>query len=139
MKETICALAGLFGAAIAHVFGGWSNGMTTLLVFMAIDYASGLVIAAVFKKSNKTENGALSSEASFKGLVKKGMTLLVVLVACRLDILLGSNYIRDGAVIAFCINEGISILENAALMGVPIPKLVQDAIEVLKSKTEGTE
>jgi toxin secretion/phage lysis holin len=62
--------------------------------------------------------------------------LLVVLVACRLDLLLGSDFIRDAAVIAFAANETISIIENLALMGVPVPKILTEAIEVLKKKSE---
>ena len=61
-------------------------------------------------------------------------TLLIVLVACRLDLVMGSNFIRDAAVIAFTANEGISIIENAGLMGIPMPMPVLKAIEVLKNK-----
>lgn len=139
MKNAICAVLGAIGGYIASLFGGWSAGLTTLLIFMAIDYATGFVTAAVFHTSPKSENGALESKAGWKGLIRKGMTLLIVLIACRLDILIGVNYIRDAAVIAFCANESISILENAGLMGVPIPKAITSAIAVLKSKEEKTE
>ena len=65
------------------------------------------------------------------------MTLLVVLVACRLDLVTGSTFIRDTAIIAFIANETISIIENAGLMGVPIPAVVAKAIDILKQKAEG--
>ena len=65
------------------------------------------------------------------------MTLLVVLVACRLDLVMGSNFIRDAVVIAFIVNETISIIENAGLMGIPIPAVIIKAIEVLKNRAEG--
>ena len=136
MKEMICGAAGVIGAAISSMFGGWSAGLTTLLVFMAVDYVSGLLLAGVFKKSSKTKSGALSSKACMQGLAKKGMMLLVVLVACRLDLMLGSNYVRDGSVIAFCTSEMISIIENAGMMGVPVPEKIKDAIEILKKKSE---
>lgn len=136
MKNTICGLLGLIGGAVASAFGGWSAGLTTLLIFMAIDYLSGLIVAGVFHKSPKSEGGALESRAGWKGLVRKGMTLLIVLVGCRLDILLGVTYIRDALVVAFCANELISITENAGLMGVPIPEALKEAIDLLKNSKE---
>lgn len=136
MKDILCTVCGMLGAAIAKIYGGWSDGMTTLIIFMAIDYATGLLLAAVFKKSKKTESGTLSSRACFEGLVKKGITLLIVLVACRLDILTGTNYIRDAAIIAFCVSEALSILENAGMMGVPVPSVITKAIEALKQDKE---
>ena len=97
---------------------------------------TGLIVAGVFHTSEKTPNGALESTAGWKGLCRKGVTLLVVLVACRLDLVMGSNFIRDAVVIAFIANETISIIENAGLMGIPIPAVITKAIEVLKSKAE---
>ena len=112
--------------------------MTTLIIFMAIDYITGLMVAGIFKRSKKTQNGALESRAGFKGLCRKGVMLLIVLVACRLDIELHTTYIRDAVCIAFIANETISIIENAGLMGVPIPKVITKAIELLKTKEENT-
>ena len=136
MKEFIYAAAALVGASVAAAFGGWTNAMTTLLVFMAIDYVSGIICAAVFKRSPKTENGALESRAGWKGLIRKGMTLLVVLIAARIDLLLGTTYFRDGCCIAFILNELLSIIENAGIMGVPIPPVIKKAIEILKNKAD---
>lgn len=136
MKNIIVSVVGVLGAAISTAFGGWTSGLTTLLVFMAIDYASGLIVAGVFHKSGKSKTGRLESGAGWKGLIRKGMILLIVLVACRLDMLFSTNYIRDAVIIAFCANELLSITENAGLMGVPIPKAITDAIEILK-KREG--
>lgn len=136
MKNAVCGILGMIGGAIASAFGGWSAGLTTLLIFMAIDYISGLVVAGVFHRSPKSEGGALESRAGWKGLVRKGMTLLIVLIGCRLDIMLGIMYIRDALIIAFIINELLSIIENAGLMGVPIPKALENAIELLRQKTE---
>lgn len=136
MKNAICGVLGMIGGAIASAFGGWSAGLTTLLIFMAVDYLSGLIVAGVFHNSPKSEGGSLESRAGWKGLVRKGMTLLIVLIGCRLDILLGIMYIRDAIIIAFIINELLSIIENAGLMGVPIPKALENAIELLKDKSE---
>lgn len=136
MKIKILSLLGCAGSVIASLFGGWDAALVTLLIFMGVDYVTGLIVAGVFHTSEKTENGTLESRAGWKGLCRKGVTLLVVLVACRLDLMMGSNFIRDAVVIAFVANETISIIENAGLMGVPIPAVIVKAIEVLKKKAE---
>lgn len=136
MKSMICTAIGMIGSYIASLFGGWDAALVTLLIFMGIDYVTGLVVAGVFHASEKTANGALESRAGWKGLCRKGVTLLIVLVACRLDLVMGSSFIRDAVVIAFIANETISIVENAGLMGVPIPTVIKKAIEVLKNKAE---
>jgi len=136
MKDGICAGIGVVGSFIASLFGGWDAALTTLVIFMGIDYLTGLIVAGVFHNSGKTETGALESRAGWKGLCRKSVTLLIVLIACRLDMVIGSNFIKDAAVIAFIANEVISIVENAGLMGIPIPGVIIKAIEVLKSKAE---
>ena len=136
MKMKLLTFIGVAGSWIASLFGGWDAALVTLLIFMGIDYVTGLIVAGVFHTSEKTPNGSLESTAGWKGLCRKGVTLLVVLVACRLDLVMGSNFIRDAVVIAFIANETISIIENAGLMGIPIPAVITKAIEVLKSKAE---
>lgn len=134
MKHGICAVLGMVGSLIAGAFGGWNGAFVTLLIFMAADYLSGLAVALVFKKSPKTNSGGGSSRVGWKGLCRKGMTLLIVLVANRLDLILGVNYIRDTVMIGFIANETISITENAGLMGVPLPKIITKAIDILNDK-----
>jgi len=136
MKQGILTIIGAIGAFVSSIFGGWDAGLTTLVIFMAIDYFTGLIVAGVFRKSGKTENGALNSKAGLQGIAKKIMMLLMVLVAVRLDIMTGTNYVRDAVIIALCGNELISIIENAGLMGVPIPRKLEEAIEVLSRKGE---
>ena len=139
MKNFLSAISGVICAvmgAAASVFGGWSAALTTLLVFMLVDYTSGLIVAGVFHVSPKSENGALESRAGWKGLIRKCMTLLAVLIGARLDILLGTAYIKDALVIAFCVNELLSIIENWGLMGLPMPKIMTEAVELLKAKSE---
>lgn len=136
VKDIIFSFTGLIGSAITTSLGGWTAGMTTLIIFMAIDYLSGLIVAGVFKASPKSETGALESRVGFKGLCRKGMALLVVLVAHRLDLMTGSNYIRDAVIIGFSVNELLSIIENAGLMGLPLPKQIVNAVDILKSKVE---
>jgi len=136
LKKEVLPILGIVGAFVSNLFGGWDAGLTTLVIFMTVDYLTGLIVAGVFHKSGKTENGALSSKVGLQGIAKKIMMLLMVLVAVRLDILTGTDYIRDAVIIALCGNELISIIENAGLMGVPIPKKLKDAIEVLSRKEE---
>lgn len=135
-QETICAGIGIIGAFIASMYGGWTQGMTTLLMFMAIDYIMGLLVAGIWHKSKKTEDGRLESRAGWKGLVRKGVTMLIVLVAARLDMTINTTMIRDTAVIGFIANEGISIIENAGLMGIPLPAVIVNALEVLKRQAD---
>ena len=137
MKTGICTAVGVVGGFIASLFGGWDAALTTLLIFMGVDYVTGLIVAGVFHRSQKSTDGALESRAGWKGLFRKGTPLLVVLVACRPDLVSGSTFIRDTAIIAFIANETISIIENAGLMGVPIPAVVAKAIDILKQKAEG--
>lgn len=140
MKGTICSWIGLIGGLISAAFGGWDAALITLIIFMGIDYITGLLVAAVFHKSTKTESGALESNTGFKGLVRKGIQLLIVLVAARLDMLMGSSsFIRDAVVVAFITNETISIMENAGLMGIKMPKPLMKAIDVLKAKEDEEE
>lgn len=134
MKNSICAGIGMIGSVVASVFGGWNASLTTLIIFMSIDYITGLITAGVFHQSQKTESGTLESRAGFKGLCRKGMILLFVLVGYRLDVAVGTTYIRDAVCIAFIANELLSIVENAGLMGIPIPSVVTKAIDLLKQK-----
>lgn len=138
-KEALCTVIGAIGGAISSALGGWDNSIKTLVIFMILDYLSGFIVAGVFKNSNKTETGALNSSAGWKGLCKKFMTLVIVLISKRLEIALGTQYIRDAVVIAFSTNEALSIVENAGLMGIPIPRVAKRAIEVLKEKGETAE
>lgn len=131
-SRELCTYVGLLGGAIAGLFGGWDTALQTLIIFMSIDYITGLIVAGVFHTSPKTKTGTLESRAGWKGLCRKGVSLLVVLVACRLDAIIGSSFIRDATVIAFVCNETISIIENAGLMGVPVPKVLVEAVDVLK-------
>ena len=135
----ICTGVGIIGAFVASLYGGWTQGMNTLIIFMAVDYITGLLVAGIWHRSQKTEDGRLESRAGWKGLVRKGVTLLIVLIAARLDMVIQTTLIRDTAVIGFIANEGISILENAALMGIPMPAIVQNALEVLQKQADTTQ
>lgn len=134
MKSAFISIVGAIGSAIAYLFGGWDTSIITLLIFMAIDYITGVIVAGIFHKSNKSGSGALESRAGWKGIIKKCVTMLFVIIAVQLDSLVGTSYIRDAVCIAFITNELLSIIENAGLMGIPIPAIITKSIELLKSK-----
>lgn len=139
LKDWILGFIGAIGGIIASALGGWDALISTLALFMAIDYFSGMIVAGVFKKSDKTADGGLESRAGWKGLCRKGVELLIVVVANHLDQILGlgNNFVRNAVTITFLTNEALSIIENAGLMGVPIPPIITDAITVLKSRVDG--
>ena len=83
-------------------------------------------------------DGALESKAGWKGLLRKGATLMIVLVAVRMDVIIGTDFIRTMVIFAFMSNEAISILENTGLMGIPIPKVLTKAIDILQSRNESS-
>lgn len=136
MKAKVCSLLGAAGSIVVSVLGGWDSGLATLIIFMAIDYIMGLIVAGIFRNSPKTQSGTLESRAGWKGLCRKCVTLLLVLVAHWLDIIIGVNYIRNAVIIGFVANELISIVENAGLMGIPLPSVLNSAIDILIKKTE---
>lgn len=135
MKETVCTIVGLAGSAICWAFGGWDTAMATLLVCICVDYISGSIVALVFHKSTKTETGAYNSAYGLKGLCKKCLMLLFVLVAVQIDRALGSDYVRDAVCIGFSVNEILSIIENLGLAGIPMPEMVIKALEQLQKKS----
>ena len=124
------------GATIAALLGGWNGAMTTLVILMLIDYVTGIIVAGVFHNSPKCSGGALSSAVGFKGICRKFVILLIVVVACRVDLLLETNIIRDATCIGFCANELVSITENAGLMGISLPRKLVEAIEVLRGDND---
>ena len=134
MKSWILCAIGAVGGVVSAAFGGWSEGLTTLVIFMAIDYLTGIIVAAVFHKSKKSETGRLESNVGLMGLCKKCAVLFMVLVAVRLDLLMGTAFIQDAVVIGFICNDGISIMENVGLMGIEYPEPIRKAFEALHKK-----
>ena len=139
MNYKIITAIGLAGSALATLFGGWDKFLQTLLLFMAVDwFTGGILLPAVFGKSPKSEKGTLESRAGWKGLCRKAMTLFYVLIAARLDALMGTDYLRDAVCIGFIANEALSIVENAGLMGLPLPERLKKSIDVLKTKADSS-
>ena len=135
----LCSAIGVVGSFIVKGLGGWDDAIIALIIFMAIDFVMGLLCALVFGKSDKSPNGALSSAACWRGLVKKVGTLLLVVAAHYADVLLDADYIRNAVIIAFCASELISICENAALMEIlpaGVQNVLEKVIDLLKNKSE---
>lgn len=132
-------LAGMLGAA-AGLLGEWNVLLTILAVFMVIDYVTGLIVAWR-GKSPKTESGHVSSKAGFDGLIRKAFIMVIVLVATLLDVAIGnaSRVFQTAATMYYIANEGISILENTALMGVKYPVFIIRALEAVRDKNDTLE
>ena len=135
MKSTIASIAGVFGGLVATFFGVWTEGLQVLVVCMIIDFITG-ILTAIMNKSLKTESGKLNSTITCKGLVKKLTTLVLVGMSYQLERISGFNGIKDIVVIGFIVDESISILENASLMGIPIPNVLKKVLDVLHEKVE---
>ena len=136
IKDYFCVAVGIIGGFLAKILGGWDESLFALILFMCIDYVTGIMVAGLFHKSNKTKTGTLESNAGWKGLCRKCMTLLFVIIATELDIVAGTDYIRNAVIIGFIANEVISIAENAGLMGIKLPNVITKAIEVLQEKSD---
>lgn len=127
------------GGAIVSFFVTMPPLVWILIAVMSIDYITGLICGAM-GKSEKTENGYLKSHEAFKGLLKKALILLVVLLAALLDMAVskGAGIQFEAVMGATCLwfiaSEGLSILENVARMGVPVPKILLKLLEIMKSK-----
>lgn len=137
--DKVIAIGAGIGGFIAGLYGGWDVSMWVLVGIMAIDYASGLVVAAM-GKSGKSESGGLDSNVGWKGLARKFLTLLLVLVAAMVDRVLGDGAaFRTMACWFYIANEALSILENTALAGVHWPEGLKKALEQMKAKSEEIE
>lgn len=134
--KSAATYAAIIGGFIMAQLGGWDTALITLVTFLAVDYITGLIVAGWFHNSPKSCTGALESRAGFKGLIRKGVMLLIVLVSVRLDLIMETDFIRSTVIIGFCLNELLSIIENVGLMGIPIPKALIQAMELLKAKSE---
>ena len=128
--KVLKTLAGIAGA-IAGLFGGWDTMLMVLVGAMVIDYISGWAVA-ILGKSTKTESGHLDSQVAWKGLLKKGLALLVVLLGALLDRAVGQQVFRNMVVWFYIANEGLSVLENLALAGVPFPQGVKKMLEQMR-------
>lgn len=117
------------GSIVGYLFGGWHTLLQILLVFVAIDYLTGMIAAGY--------EGKLNSSVGFRGIAKKVMIFAIVAVGHMIDTALGENHIfRDAVIYFYLANELLSILENAGRTGLPIPNVIKNAVDVLKGKGE---
>ena len=130
-KDAACAVFAGIGAWIAQAYGGWTQAMTALVVFVIADVATGL-LCGMAKKSPNTEGGGLSSKVMREGAAKKVEIFFILLIAAWLDIAMHVTIWKDAACIYYIAEEGLSILENAGALGLPIPDKLKNAIEALK-------
>ena len=135
VKFLYMAVVGGIGGLFTMAFGGWSTGLVTVIMLMCFDLLTGgFIIPVVFKRSPKTETGGIQSNAFGKGVCRKLYKILLISVAYRLDVMFGINYLKDTFIIAFTFEETLSLVENAALMGMPLPAVITNTLDVLKNK-----
>ena len=140
LSEFIAAI----GGAIASFFVTMPPLVWILIAVMSIDYVTGLICGAM-GKSKKTETGYLASHEAWKGLMKKALILLVVLLSNLLDIAVskGAGITFEAVMGATCLwfiaSEGLSILENVASIGVPVPKILLKLLEIMREKGDAPE
>ena len=137
VKNSILAVLAALGAFLSGALGGWDAPLALLVALMAADYLTGILVAAVWQRSDKSATGALDSKAGFRGLVKKGTILLLVFLGVLLDEAVGTGYVRTAVILFFLGNEGLSLLENLGLMGLPFPAFLRRALEALREQGDG--
>lgn len=118
------------GTGLTWLLGAWDTAMIVLIAFMVIDYVTGII------KGWYTEQ--LSSDVGLKGIARKFLIVLVLCVAVLLDRLLntGTWVFRTLACYFYIANEGISILENVVVLGLPVPKQLKNALVQLQDKNK---
>ena len=135
IRNGILAALAAIGAGLLSLLGGWDGMLRTLVICMAVDFVTGVAVAAL-GRSDKSETGRISSNSALTGLMKKGFELLVILIAAQLESVTGFDYIRNVVVCFFIGTEGISILENGGLLGVPLPAGMKRWFEVLRDRAD---
>ena len=132
VKQVLSLVIGALTTGIFKVIGEPTQDLKILLLLMVIDLIVGFTVSAVWHKSSKTKSGKVSSKVMFKGIVKKILTLVLVVVAYQIDILLGYDVIRHVVIIAFIVQEIISIIENIAITGIKAPDIITKALDILE-------
>lgn len=132
LKYIIELIISTLGTMLINIIGKPTDELMILLMLMIIDLITGTLVSAVWHKSSKTKSGKLSSRVMFKGIVKKILTLVIVVIAYQLDILLGINVIRYIVIITLIIEEILSIIETITLTGLKVPAIITKALDVLE-------
>ena len=133
IKTTVLLVLSGATAWIMTALGGWDMALQTLLCVMGVDIITGVLVAIVWKKSGKTKTGAADSHIMWQGLCRKSVIVLIVFMVTSIDRSMNlGGVLRMGTILFFTGNEGLSIVENVGLMGVPLPAIVINALEQLK-------
>lgn len=132
IKNIVSVTVGTIGSLLINLIGNPTDDLMILLLLMIIDLITGTLVSAVWHKSSKTKSGKLSSRVMFKGVVKKALTLVIVVMAYQLDILLNINMIRYIVIIMLIIEEILSIIETITLTGLKVPAIITKALDVLE-------
>lgn len=133
MVFTVCEAA---DHLLFLLLGGFDTALVTLFIFMVIELISSSIVAGVFPSPAKADSDSFHGLGARKCFCRKLMMLFFVLIAHRLDLVIGTGYIRDMLVIAFMVNELVSIVEKAGRMGLPLPEVMKSAIALLQRKGE---
>lgn len=136
LKNIVSIASGAIGSLLINLIGKPTDDLIILIVLMIIDLVVGFLISAIWQKSTKTDSGKLSSSVMFKGIVKKFFTVVIVVIAFQLDKLLAMNVIRHIVIIAFIVEETLSITENIAITGIKIPAIITKALDVLEREVK---
>ena len=136
LKSIVSIVTGTIGTLLINLIGKPTDDLLILIILMIIDLIVGFLVSAIWQKSSKTDSGKLSSSVMFKGIVKKFFTLVIVVIAYQLDILLAMNVIRHIVIIAFIVEEILSITENIAITGIKIPTIITKALDVLEKEVK---
>lgn len=121
VNNVIKGSAGVCGGVVSYLWGGWDMFLSTLVTMMALDYILGIMCGYTSAK--------LSSQVAFKGITKKVAMFAVVAVAYRIDVVTGAEGVIRGAILfSYIATEGISILENAAMLDAPIPEGLKEKL-----------
>lgn len=138
LKSIVSIVTGTIGSLLINLIGKPTDNLLILIILMIIDLIVGFMVSAIWQKSSKTDSGKLSSSVMFKGIVKKFLTLVIVVIAYQLDILFAMNVIRHIVIIAFIIEEILSITENIAITGIKIPTIITKALDVLEKEVKSS-
>lgn len=136
LKSIVSIVTGATGSLLINLIGKPTDDLLILIILMIIDLIVGFLVSAIWQKSSKTDSGKLSSSVMFKGIIKKFFTLVIVVIAYQLDILLAMNVIRHIVIIAFIVEEVLSITENIAITGIKIPAIITKALDVLEKEVK---
>lgn len=122
------------GAFFLSLIGGWSPLVEALCLFILLDVTTGLVQTCYFGKSRKTASGKFSSTVMYRGILRKGMIFLVLIIGARFDLVFGTEYILEAVMLFYLVQESLSVCENLSACGLPMPQVLKKILDVLDER-----